>query len=84
MPLPLSTFPNAASSIISLTTPLTRKSLISIRKSLESTPKYAINPEETHAAVLFPLYNYQGHPGILLEVRGKLRTHSGEVSLLHD
>jgi len=72
--------PNATSSVLSLTAPLTRVTLKSIRKALERTPRYSVNPEETHAAVLFPLCNFQGQPGILLEVRGKLRTHSGEVS----
>ncbi|KAF8582715.1 hypothetical protein K439DRAFT_1303008, partial [Ramaria rubella] len=32
------------------------------------------------AAVLIPLCNVDGKPGILLEVRGKLRMHGGEVS----
>ena len=34
---------------------------------------------ERHAAVLVPFCNVDGKPGVLLEVRGKLRTHSGEV-----
>ena len=41
--------------------------------------KYSIDPTETHAAVLVPFCNLNGNPGILLEVRGKLRAHSGEV-----
>lgn len=37
-------------------------------------------PEKTKsAAVLIALCNVDGQPGILLEVRGKLRTHSGEI-----
>jgi len=43
------------------------------------TTKYSISPVETHAAVIIPLCNLNGNPGLLLEVRGKLRTHSGEV-----
>ncbi|KAI0295960.1 NUDIX hydrolase domain-like protein [Russula brevipes] len=37
-------------------------------------------PKEKHAAVLIPLCNVNNQPGVLLELRGKLRTHSGEVS----
>ncbi|KZP01618.1 hypothetical protein CALVIDRAFT_532396 [Calocera viscosa TUFC12733] len=33
-----------------------------------------------NAAVLVPLCNVNGRPGILFEVRGKLRSHAGEVS----
>lgn len=33
-----------------------------------------------NAAVLVPLCNVDNRPGLILEVRGKLRTHSGEVS----
>ncbi|KDQ19091.1 hypothetical protein BOTBODRAFT_483653 [Botryobasidium botryosum FD-172 SS1] len=36
-------------------------------------------PLRKKAAVLVPLCNVDGVPGILLEVRGKLRHHSGEV-----
>ncbi|KAH9944749.1 NUDIX hydrolase domain-like protein, partial [Amylocystis lapponica] len=77
---PLST---SASAVLSLTAPLTRSSLASIRVALsasfsESSSVYA--PAETHAAVLLPLCNVNDTPGILLEVRGKLRAHSGEVS----
>ncbi|KAF9245297.1 hypothetical protein BU15DRAFT_85628 [Melanogaster broomeanus] len=39
----------------------------------------APNPTEAHAAVLVPLCNVDDVPGVLLEVRGRLRTHSGEV-----
>jgi|ERR1700722_4186496 len=35
--------------------------------------------QEENAAILIPFCNVDGDPGILLEVRGKLRTHSGEV-----
>jgi len=79
MPLSLP-LPNATPSYLSLTAPFTRATLKSIRKALECTPNYPINPEENHAAVIVPLCNHQDRPGILLEVRGKLRAHSGEVS----
>ena len=42
---------------------------------LATTP----DPKEKHAAVLIPLCNINDKAGILLELRGKLRTHSGEV-----
>ena len=41
--------------------------------------KYSIKPAETHATVLVPLCNLNDNPGLLLEVGGKLRAHSGEV-----
>ncbi|KAI0077711.1 hypothetical protein K474DRAFT_1595422 [Panus rudis PR-1116 ss-1] len=74
-----------ASGAISLTKPFTRATLNTLRGILHSTyseddAQNAYNPKETHAAVLVPLCNVNNRPGILLEVRGKLRTHSGEVS----
>ncbi|KIJ20807.1 hypothetical protein PAXINDRAFT_125242 [Paxillus involutus ATCC 200175] len=80
------TTPNVvpSSSLISLTTPFTRASLAEIRDALTRAEKAnglsAPSPTEMHAAVLVPLCNVGNVPGILLEVRGKLRTHSGEVS----
>jgi hypothetical protein len=73
--------PNPNASIVSLTSPFTRRSLRIIKDALSAayTTSYPINPAEAHAAVLVPLWNYNGNPGLLLEVRGKLRTHSGEV-----
>ncbi|CAL1714995.1 unnamed protein product [Somion occarium] len=68
---------------ISLTSPFTRSTLNSIQTTLEATyseDDIRYDPSETHAAVLVPLCNVNNKPGILLEVRGKLRTHSGEVS----
>src|SRR6266850_5237991 len=62
--------------------PLTRKSLTAIRAALtrdHSPSPVAVDPKEKHAAVLIPLCNVNDQPGILLELRGKLRTHSGEV-----
>ena len=66
----------------SLTSPLTRRTLSNIRNILaqnydQETNRY--DPAERHAAVLVPFCNVNDKPGILLEVRGKLRTHSGEV-----
>jgi hypothetical protein len=63
--------------------PLTRNSLTEIRAALtraaqDYTP-IATDPKEGHAAVLIPLCNVNDQPGILLELRGKLRTHSSEV-----
>lgn len=73
-------FPNLTAASIP---PFTRKSLTAIRAALtraaqDYTP-IAANPKEGHAAVLIPLCNVNDQPGILLELRGKLRTHSGEV-----
>ena len=71
-----------AKAVLSLDTPFTRRTLDSLRKALaesyaEDSEKY--DPSERHAAVLVPLCNVNNQPGVLLEVRGKLRTHSGEV-----
>jgi len=70
-----------------LNRPLTRNSLQSIRHGLRLAQRADDQtPTETahgggEAAVLIPLANVQGVPGILLEVRGKtLRSHSGEIS----
>lgn len=67
---------------LSLTTPLTRNTLNTIRNTLDehyASQNEQLDPAEVHAAVLAPFCNVNGKPGILLEVRGKLRTHSGEV-----
>ena len=74
--------PRPATSKLSLTAPLTRNSLNTIRSTLEehyATQIENYDPSEVHAAVLAPFCNLNDKPGILLEVRGKLRTHSGEV-----
>ncbi len=70
--------------MISETAPITRRTLNIIRNALsdgyagvEKNDRH--NPSETHAAVLVPFCNVNNKPGVLLEVRGKLRTHSGEV-----
>jgi len=71
-----------SSSIVSLSAPFTRTSLATIKGALASANYDGIapDPEEPHAAVLVPLCNVNNTPGVLLEVRGKLRTHAGEVS----
>ncbi|KIL00754.1 hypothetical protein PAXRUDRAFT_129080 [Paxillus rubicundulus Ve08.2h10] len=82
------TVPNVvpSSSLVSLTAPFTRASLAEIRDALARAENLvngvgsAPSPTEVHAAVLVPLCNVDNVPGVLLEVRGKLRTHSGEVS----
>ena len=70
-----------SSSIISLTTPFTRASLALIKDALAAVSHDGIAPDltEPHAAVLVPFCNVNNTPGVLLEVRGKLRTHAGEV-----
>ncbi|KAG1741077.1 NUDIX hydrolase domain-like protein [Suillus lakei] len=46
-----------------------------------ATSKTAVIQGEANAAVLVPLCNVDGVPGVLLELRGgKLRSHAGEVS----
>lgn len=78
---------------ISLTAPLTARSLASIRGALASASPHAPSSSsrqdlsfentstgaEINAAVLVPLANVGDVPGVLLEVRGALRTHAGEV-----
>lgn len=71
--------PHNVSPFLSLTDPLTPSSLLAIRETLRTTRSPPVNHTEKHAAVLLPLCNVNGRPGVLLEVRGKLRTHSGEV-----
>ncbi|KAH9072123.1 NUDIX hydrolase domain-like protein [Lactarius deliciosus] len=69
---------------VALSSPFTRTSLTAIRAALTRStlddPLTAANPREKHAAVLIPLCNVNNKPSILLELRGKLRTHSGEIS----
>lgn len=76
---------NPASVRIPITTPFTQSSLSTIRSTLANAhagPNMR-DAEESHAAVLVPLCNVDGRPGVLLEVRGKLRTHSGEVRYVY-
>ncbi|EPT04895.1 hypothetical protein FOMPIDRAFT_1112414 [Fomitopsis schrenkii] len=67
---------------IPITSPFTSSSLSTIRSTLANVHAgpNTRDAEESHAAVLIPLCNVDGLPGVLLEVRGQLRTHSGEVS----
>ncbi|KAI5116874.1 hypothetical protein M0805_005840 [Coniferiporia weirii] len=77
--------PCLSSPYISLTSPLTARSLASIRTALQNAVKSNPASElrdfpEPNAAVLIPLANVDGRPGVLFEVRGQLRMHAGEVS----
>jgi hypothetical protein len=42
-------------------------------------PRWPVPVNDVNAAVLIPLCNVEDVPGLLMEVRGQLRTHSGEV-----
>ena len=72
--------PNPNGSIVSLTSPFARMSLRTMKDAFSAvcTMKDFINHTETHAAVLVRLCDLNDNPGLLLEVRGKLGTHSGE------
>ncbi|KAI0766570.1 NUDIX hydrolase domain-like protein [Trametes elegans] len=73
----------SSNALVSLTQPLTRRSCNIIRRALDEAypqSEHPHDPAEAHAAVLVPFCNVHERPGVLLEVRGKLRTHSGEVS----
>ncbi|CAE6454626.1 unnamed protein product [Rhizoctonia solani] len=87
--------PRTSSPYISLTSPITRSTLHSLKKRFSAlrskypqelewpaTSTSALTKEDLRprAAVLVPLCNVNGQPGLLLEVRGKLRNHGGEVS----
>jgi hypothetical protein len=74
---------------LQLHSPLTTEGLHTIRSLLENvqaadSDRIALKQTPT-AAVLIPLCNVNGEPGVLLEVRSrKLRTHGGEVrSVFH-
>ncbi len=73
--------PRMASPFLAPDKPLTSRQLVAIRQVLAAT--YQIekedNPSEKAAAVLIPLCNVNARPGVLFEVRGKLRHHPGEV-----
>ncbi|KAF8738827.1 NUDIX domain, partial [Rhizoctonia solani] len=87
--------PRTSSPYLSLTSPITRNTLHSLRKRFSivrskyprelkwpvgSTSALTEEDSRPRAAVLVPLCNVNGRPGLLLEVRGKLRNHGGEVS----
>lgn len=73
-----------SASIISLTSPFTRGSLRTLQSAIIAHATKYTAPAiqgEANAAVLVPLCNVDGVPGVLLELRGgKLRSHAGEVS----
>ena len=71
--------PDSNASIVSLISPFTRRSLKTIKDALSAAyvTKYPTKLTETHAAVLVPLCNLNGNPGLLLGVREKTRAHSG-------
>ncbi|KAJ1306781.1 hypothetical protein OPQ81_007767 [Rhizoctonia solani] len=87
--------PRTSSPYLSLTSPITRNTLQTLKKRFSvirnkypkdlewpATASSALTEEDLRprAAVLVPLCNVNGQPGLLLEVRGKLRNHGGEVS----
>ena len=78
---------SSTSSVLSLTRPFTPNTLELVREALRSAASPIVqprHPRSNHAAVLIPLCNVDGKPGILLEVRGKsLRSHPGEVRYAH-
>jgi hypothetical protein len=86
--------PRTCSPYLSLTSPITRNTLLSLKQRLDavrngyppelewpldSTPDLTTEDTRPRAAVLVPLCNVNGQPGLLLEVRGQLRNHGGEV-----
>ncbi|KAG8927963.1 hypothetical protein FRC02_007547 [Tulasnella sp. 418] len=77
LPKPLSKTP-----YFSLDAPLTARNLAKLKEVISSqyTPEDEASNGSRRAAVLIPLCNVEGKPGILYEVRGKLRHHAGELS----
>ncbi|KAF8495586.1 NUDIX hydrolase domain-like protein [Gautieria morchelliformis] len=71
--------PSPSSPHLSLHSPLTTGSISTIRSLLKTANDNA-QVTGADAAVLIPLCNVDGKPGVLFEVRGKLRMHGGEVS----
>jgi len=69
--------PLSLRSLATIRDTLSRQEHLNHEEPLSSSPVVPIVP---NAAVLVPLCNINGNPGILFEVRGKLRHHSGEVS----
>jgi hypothetical protein len=70
--------PSPSSPHLSLHSPLTIGSISTIRSLLKTATDNA-QVTDADAAVLIPLCNVDGKPGVLFEVRGKLRMHGGEV-----
>ena len=78
---------SSAKPLITLTDPLTPRACNIIRNTLQSSflsSENVYNQSGPNAAVLIPLCNVNGQSGILLQVRGKLRTHPGEIRCVHD
>ncbi|KAL5531615.1 hypothetical protein ACEPAG_4492 [Sanghuangporus baumii] len=69
---------------VSLAAPFTPRSLVFVRNALSEVLRNSIpfqsENAELNAAVLIPLANVNEAPGVLLELRGALRSHGGEVS----
>lgn len=77
----------SAKPLITLTDPFTPRACKIIRNALQSSfsqSENVYNQSGPNAAVLIPLCNVNGQSGILLQVRGKLRTHPGEIRCVHD
>lgn len=77
-----------ASPYLSLSAPLTKRSLASIRHALRNAQSRTQGQYDqaskrpnslSDAAVLIPVANVDGQPGVIFEVRGQLRSHAGEV-----
>lgn len=74
--------PRTISPYLSIDKPLSSRHLANIRARLATTNSEVQEPPDASvrsAAVLIPLCNVDGQPGILYEVRGQLRQHAGEV-----
>ena len=71
------------SPLFSVAEPLTSEALRDISRQLEKhTPSNTasiLNRRVPKASILIGLCNVDGVSGVLLEVRAKLRTHSGEI-----
>lgn len=73
---------------LSLSSPITTRSLASIRLALRNAQRKNQGVDDhfrklprslKDAAVLIPVANVEGRPGVIFEVRGQLRNHAGEV-----
>lgn len=69
----------STSSIVSFTAPFTCASLARIRNALADAAPERLAPPPTRQNHTQPLCNVENTSGVLLEVRGKLRMHVGEV-----
>jgi hypothetical protein len=65
---------------LSLSSPLTQRTLTTIRSLIPPLPAGTFARDQTPAAaVLIPLCNVRNRPCLLFEVRGNTRVHAGEV-----